>query len=97
MYRSSYQTARGIARIVAFFGWLSVIGAVIAVGTLIVQFADAKSDAVKGEALVMGAFAVGAFIGGVLQVAVAQLIRAIVDTADHTGEMLAIMKAQRTV
>ena len=97
MYRSTHQTARAIARIVAFFGWLTVIGAVIVIGSAVPEYSDAKRDPERGAVLVKCAFALGAFIAGVLQVAMAQLIRAIVDTADHTGEMLAIMKTQRTV
>ena len=51
-----------------------------------------RATKIHEEPFVVG-LSIPVFILGLLLVALSQLLRAIVDTADHTSEMLAIMKA----
>jgi hypothetical protein len=83
-YTSTYHTARTIARLISIVGWLGVvIGGLLVVGAL-------SQGGPPGLLLVP---ALGIVLGGFLLVGIGQFTRAAVDTADYTGEMLAIMKA----
>ena len=79
---AKYSTGRGIAAFVGFLGWIVVI-----VGSLVMIFA-----AVQGLGVFGVLSGIGITIAGFLQIMGAQLVTAPLDKAEHTGEMLAIMK-----
>jgi hypothetical protein len=91
-YSSTYSTARTIAAIVSFFGWI-----LVGIGVLGVGFS--LKDVVGLKQLVSGMGGIGAIVSllasvaGLLLVASGQAVRGIVDNADNTGEILAIIKA----
>lgn len=88
-YISTYRTARRVAELISAIGWiLSAIGALVALISLLPIL---KGYAGVGGAVLM--FSLGGAMAGLLLVSMGQITRAAVDTADHTGEMLAIMKA----
>jgi len=75
----SYGSARGIAGIAAFFGWLSVAGGALAViGGL----------AAGPFGFMIAAIGIGIAAIGLLQVAAGQMLRASVDTADYARQAL---------
>jgi len=83
-YTFTYHTARKIAQLISVVGWLGVgIGALLLVGAF----------SGGGAARLFLVPALGVALGGFLLVGMGQFTRAAVDTADYTGEMLAIMKA----
>lgn len=80
-YTSSYDTTRAISLIISFIGWfMIVISIVVCVFTSFVLLLPAIGVIVSGLLLVMGG----------------QLTRAMIDTADHTGEMIVLMKNNRS-
>ena len=85
-YETKYQVARTTASIIAFFGYL-VFG--ITLTTMIymmVKMEDASHVLTLGMLLPL-------FFGALI-IMFAQLVKATVDNADNTGELLAIMKAR---
>jgi hypothetical protein len=85
-YNSTYHTARGIAKFISAVGWI-----VTAIGALFFLVALSES----GGARLLSLPSLVGTLGGLLLVGTGQFTRAAVDTADHTGEMLAIMKASQ--
>lgn len=83
-YSSTSNTARTIAQVISAIGWAA---ALLSGGLLL--GAAARSGAAAG--LVLFPSIAGA-LGGMLLVGVGQFTRAAVDTADHTGEILAMIK-----
>jgi hypothetical protein len=91
-YTTTYGTARTIAQFVSFIGWVVfVISLLILAASLIKSIGPDRGFALIG---IFPAFA-GA-ISGLLLVMAGQMTRAIVDTADNTGNILALMKKRRT-
>jgi hypothetical protein len=94
-YVSTYHVARTTARFISAVGWI-----VFAVGVLMlllgfVGIMDAASRGDRANFGIAGLLSVpslGCIIGGLLLVGFGQSSRALVDTADFTGEMLAILK-----
>jgi len=95
-YVSTYGTARGTSEFISAIGWIVVVlsgaGLVfiltsIAPGVLQVSISQAFGMFTGG-----GALAAGGTISGLLLVAIGQFSRAALDSADHSGEMLAIMQ-----
>jgi len=81
-YVSSYDTTRTIATVVSFIGWFVVV--ISAVSVLV---------CLRQKSGMWGLMpALGGTITGLLLVMTGQLTRAMVDTADHTGQMLFLMK-----
>jgi hypothetical protein len=78
----SYGTARGIARVISFAGWLFV--GLCAVAAVISIFG--------GMGVIAMVPVLIGLIGGFFMVAAGQVLRATVDNADNTGQMLALMK-----
>jgi hypothetical protein len=91
-YSSTYNTARSIAAIVSFFGWVLVGIGILGVAFLLQQAGGLKQ-------LASGVGGIGAIVSllvavaGLLLVASGQVVRGTVDNADNTGEILAIIKA----
>jgi len=91
-YISTYRTARRVAELISAIGWIvCAIGALVALISLL-SLTEKGGFAVIGIALVPS---LGGAISGLLLVSMGQITRAAVDSADHTGEMLAIMKANK--
>lgn len=91
-YSSTYSTARSVAAIVSFFGWILVGIGILGVAFLVDQTRDLKQ-------LFSGMGGIGAIVSllvsvaGLFLVASGQVVRGTVDNADNTGEILAIIKA----
>jgi hypothetical protein len=83
-YTSTYHTARAIAQLISVVGWFGVVG-----GVLLLLDAFFRG----GELQLLVIPALGVALGGFFLAGTGQFVRAAVDTADYTGEMLAIMKA----
>lgn len=82
---SKYSTARSVSSLVEFLGWTLVV---IGVSTMI--YSASQNLGVIG---VLTGIALS--VGGLLQVMVAQIVKATADNADHTREILAIVKARQ--
>lgn len=80
----SYGTARDIARVISFAGWLFV--GLCAVAAVITVINGPGAIAMLFIPIIIGA------IGGFLMVAAGQVLRATVDNADNTGQILALIK-----
>ena len=90
-YASTYGTARMIAQFVSFVGWV-----VVGISVLILLVSLVKSTESHGGFALMGLFpSLAGVISGLLLVMSGQLTRATVDTADNTGQMLAVMKRRK--
>ena len=87
-YESSYGTARLVAKLISFFGWIVLAGSIIA-GVTIFSASERSDPTIL--AAVIGT-AVGGFLSGIMLIATGQITRAVVDTADFNGEMLALLK-----
>jgi hypothetical protein len=87
-YTPTYNTARGIAQLVSAIGWFAV-----GIGGLVLLAGMSQG---RGGALMSIVPALGAMLGGFLLVSTGQLTRAAVDTADHTGAILAVLKTTST-
>ena len=81
-YESSYGTARLVAKLISFFGWIVLAGSIIA-GITIFSASERSDPAIL--AAVIGT-AVGGFLSGIMLIATGQITRAVVDTADFNGE-----------
>ncbi|MFO1032676.1 MAG: hypothetical protein U1E15_00720 [Hyphomicrobiales bacterium] len=94
-YASKYGVARFLGRFIAFFGWLIVmlglVAAVISIGTVVAASKDGTLQIAPVIALTPLLISLSVVIAGIVQVAVGQILRATVDTADNTRRMLEIM------
>lgn len=79
-----YGTTRGVAAFVSFIGWCVVV-----VGVIIVVIGFAGMGRAGVIALGPG---IGIAVGGLLLVVQGQLLRAIVDTASNTADLVALMR-----
>jgi type II secretory pathway predicted ATPase ExeA len=80
-----------IASLVSFLGWV-----IVAISVLILLFSLVGSLKENSGLALMGLFpSLAGIISGLLLVMSGQLTRALVDTADNTGQMLAIMKNKK--
>ncbi|MFZ2634424.1 MAG: hypothetical protein WA081_15800 [Desulfosalsimonadaceae bacterium] len=85
-YTTTYGTARMLCQIVSFVGWAAVTISGLIFFLSIIKSAD------NGFALIGILPSLAGIIGGLILVMVGQMTRATVDTADNTGQMLAVMK-----
>jgi len=90
-YTSTYHTARTIAQVVSFVGWsTAIVSAIAFIATLLL------SGQIRGGALLFSLLpSLGGIVIGIFIIGTGQLMRVGVDTADHTGEILALMRAER--
>lgn len=84
--RWDYGAARSVAKFISFSGWVIVGICIIAILVTLI-----KSN-ILGSMMLIPSFIAGA-VAGFLMVAVGQLLRANVDNADNTGQILALIKA----
>lgn len=90
-YMTTYATARLIAQLVSFVGWVVVI-----ISAMILVVSLAKSRDSGGFDLMMGLLpSFSGLISGLLLVMFGQITRATLDTADNTGQILALMKKRK--
>jgi general secretion pathway protein A len=90
-YTSTSGTSRMIASLVSFLGWV-----IVAISALILLLSLVGSLKENSGLALMGLFpSLAGIISGLLLVMSGQLTRALVDTADNTGQMLAIMKNKK--
>ena len=90
-YTSTYHTAHTIAQVVSFVGWFAVIVSGIGfIATLLLP------GQIRGGALLFSLLpSLGGIVIGIFIIGTGQLMRVGVDTADHTGEILALLRAER--
>ena len=87
----SYGTARGFARFISFIGWLFV-GLCTVATVFVINETGGFSHLFNGPgAIVLAPILIGA-VSGFLLVAAGQVLRATVDNADNTGQILALIK-----
>jgi len=93
-YVSTYGITRIISKIVSCIGWLAVaIGLVVSVIMLVKSMEQGRG---LGLAVLFGLIpALSATLGGLLIIIIGQITRAAVDSADHTGEILAIINGNK--
>jgi general secretion pathway protein A len=90
-YTSTSGTSRMIASLVSFLGWV-----IVAISVLILLFSLVGSLKENSGLALKGLFpSIAGIISGLLLVMSGQLTRALVDMADNTGQMLAIMKNKK--
>jgi len=82
-YVSTYKTARTISQAVSFIGWVVVVLSVY----LLIQM---SLTGFPWGIFVYG----GVLLSGILLVIAGQFTRATIDTADNTGQILALMKGK---
>ncbi|MDA3862045.1 MAG: hypothetical protein PF445_12560 [Melioribacteraceae bacterium] len=87
-YISTYGTTRTITKLLSFLGWLNIV-----LGLLISLIVAIKSPLFNWSTLLP---AVGGLIIGLHLVISGQIIRATVDSADNTGQILTLLK-NRTI
>lgn len=95
-YESTYGTARIIAGVVAGVGWFVIFIGIL--GFLVSSLTFFAPNEIRGIAVfgLIGFLpSTTALIIGLFLVSHGQLTRSAVDTANFSGEMLAIMKAER--
>jgi len=87
-YVSHYKVARIVVALMSFLGWIVCI---ISIG-IAVKAAMSSSNYGYEFALFASVPGLIGALGGLLMVAMGQLTRATLDSADYSGEMLSIMK-----
>lgn len=101
-YVSTYKTGKAVGRILSFLGWVTTaVGAVLLVYCVVqaVRSASGPLDTpfgtLAGGTSLYGILAsVGFVLSGLFQVAWGQAVRAVLDTADHTGEARDLLRDQ---
>ncbi|NJN46997.1 MAG: hypothetical protein HC808_11540 [Candidatus Competibacteraceae bacterium] len=76
----------------SFLGWVGLIGCVIGVFITLAALMEGRGT-VPGQIILLAILPwLGGVVGSLVAVASGQLIQAAADTADNTGQMLAIMR-----
>ena len=91
-YSSDYGLTRSLSMFLAFLGWLICVGGVVV--AFIGVFAGSARFSGGGLSFVAVLPGVGLAISGLFLVAAAQVARAAVDNADHTREILKILRTK---
>jgi len=97
-YVSSYKTAKGVATFVSAVGWVLLV---ISAAVLVIMLAglsqapqnQAGAMFIQSVAFIFMLSAIGGIVSGLLLIAAGQGSKATLDSADYSGEMLAITKA----
>lgn len=88
LYESEYKAARAISSFLSFVGWLLFLfGIVVALKGMSVSW-----QVPEFSTMTMAIPGIGLSMGGLISVAAAQVTRATVDNADHTREILILLK-----
>ena len=89
-YRSEYETARKVSMFISFLGWVVFAGGVIAAFAGMASGLQSRySGGVSILAVLPG---LGIAVSGLFLVAAGQATRATVDNADHTREILSLLR-----
>lgn len=100
-YVSTFGVGKGVAKVLAFLGWgmlVAGLGLLVFSGVQLVQTSSGPGQANPFGGLVAGAslYGVGAALGlvlaGLAQIAGGQAIRALLETSEHTGEVLELLR-----
>jgi hypothetical protein len=90
-----YRAGRLLAKVLSVIGWIScgasVLLLVLSVGAMFVPAASAMSGVLR---LAGPAAALGGVIGGLVTIFIAQMARALFDTANATRDLAAIERAK---
>lgn len=91
-FTSAYRTAGAVSGFVSALGWTQVVVGLV---SFVIALGGRESGGFETMTHI-GQFVIGAVlcVGGMLQVAAAQVIRATVDTADYSREMLAVLHSR---
>lgn len=92
-YGSTYKTGRLISGVISIIGWVVVSSGLLAFIALS-EIASKMFNAMPGAHFVPVVVALLLGIFGLILVAFGQWVRAAFDTADFTGELLALMRAK---
>ena len=90
VYRSEYETARKISMLISFLGWLVFASGVIA--ALAGMGGGLRSDYGGGISIIAFLPGLGIAVSGLFLVAAGQVTKATVDNADHTREILSLIR-----
>lgn len=94
-FQTDYKTGRFLARVISFLGWLLIVLAIVipAIALVVGQRSEAALPQMGAFSLY---FALSTFVSGLLSgvffVATGHVMRATMDTANATRQMLAMMK-----
>jgi hypothetical protein len=89
---SKYKTGRLLGRIISFLGWIIVAIAFVFVILFVIGIVQKGVYSDHMMLLGVGGLTVGSVLTGVILVAVGQMLRATLDTADNTRLMLEQMQ-----
>jgi hypothetical protein len=101
-YVSPYKAGKVIGRVLSFLGWVTIgAGAVLLVYSVAQTLRSGAGPVdtpfgtlAAGAALYGILVSAGLVLGGLFQVAWGQAVRAVFDTADHTGEARDLLRDQ---
>src|SRR5687767_7397858 len=94
---SAYRAGRLLARLIAALGWIIVGLAILGLAGFVISYfvyssAGGDGGPYQGAMLASGiASGLAVIVAGLVVVAIGQMLRATLDTADNTRQMLAIM------
>lgn len=80
-----YGTAQGVTLTLEVLGWLSVMISAVVIASALFNQGRAGAEFFTGVSLAFG---------GLMWVAMAQVVRAVVDTAENTSELVELMRAR---
>ena len=89
---SRYRTGRLLARIISFVGWIVVAASIVLLILFLIGLAQQGVYSDHVMMFGMAGLTVGSILAGIVLVAVGQMLRATLDTADNTRQMLEIMR-----
>jgi hypothetical protein len=89
---SRYKTGRLLARIISFFGWIVVALSIVLAILFVIGLVQKDTYSDHTMVLGMAGLTVGTILAGIILIAIGQMLRATLDTADHTRQMLDIMQ-----
>ena len=92
-YKSEYETARKVAMFISFLGWLLFAAGIL---SAFAGFASGFQDGYGGVSIIAMLPGLGIAVSGLFLVASGQVTRATVDNADHTREILALLREKGT-
>ena len=92
-YESQYETGRKVATFISFLGWLFFVAGLL---SALAGLASGFQDGYGGVSIIAMLPGLGIAVSGLFLVASGQVTRATVDNADHTREILALLREKGT-
>lgn len=90
---NDYGVSITVAKIISFFGWISVIAGIV---LIIIALAEAAQSGRFGIGTMMALIpAFGAIVGGLVVVITGQVSRAVMDNANYSKQMLDEMRNRK--